>query len=73
MGVGVEHGGKTHGVVVFQKFKHQHLVEELEFNLSSTLRLGFGSAISTVKGIYGEHNWETPEKNKHFLGSIILN
>jgi len=69
----VEHGGKTHGFVVFQKFKHQHVVEELEFNLSSTLRLGFGSAISTVKGICGEHNWETPEKNKHFLGIIIFN
>jgi hypothetical protein len=52
LGVGVEHG-KTHGVVVFQKFKHQHLLEELEFNLSSTLRLGFGSAILAVKGIYG--------------------
>lgn len=58
---------------VLQKFKHQHLVEELEFNLSSTLRLGFGSAISAVKGIFGENHWETPEKNKHFLGKILFN
>ena len=53
-GLGWNMLGKHMGLWCFRKFKHRHLVEELEFNLSSTLRLGFGSAISAVKGIYGE-------------------